>query len=115
MDQRIKSAQKIVPTHVPNDVWVTTIEADPLADVVTCHRLDPAKSQPLEQVPTGITWHPGRDNGGMAGDAIGLSPAYVKGETALLEQMAAKLEMCFGLILKNEVSSDRKAGLPRII
>jgi len=39
---------KIVSTQVPNGVWVTAIEADPLADVVTCHRLDPAKSQPLE-------------------------------------------------------------------
>lgn len=40
---------------------------------------------------------------------------YAKGEKALLEQMAAKLEMCFALILRNEVSTERKPGVPRIM
>ena len=33
----------------------------------------------------------------------------------VLEQMADKLEMCFGLLLLNEAPEDRKPGVPRII
>jgi len=33
----------------------------------------------------------------------------------MLEQMADKLEMCFGLLLLDETPEDRKPGVPRII
>ncbi len=36
-------------------------------------------------------------------------------ERQILEQMAQKLEMCFGLLLLGEVPEDRKPGVPRII
>jgi hypothetical protein len=66
---------KIGVTQVPNAIGVTTIEADSLADVVTNHRCIERSANHWKQVPTGITWHPGREDGRMAGDAIGLSPA----------------------------------------
>jgi hypothetical protein len=40
---------------------------------------------------------------------------YVKGETAAIQEMAAKLEYCFALILRNESPSDRVPGVPRLI
>ena len=36
-------------------------------------------------------------------------------ERQILEQMAQKLEVCFGLLLLGEVPEDRKPGVPRII
>ena len=40
---------------------------------------------------------------------------HAKTDRQILEQMADKLEMCFGLLLLNEVPEDRKPGVPRII
>ena len=40
---------------------------------------------------------------------------YVRGETSLLQEMAAKLEYCFALILRNESPADRVPGVPRIM
>ena len=40
---------------------------------------------------------------------------YFDGHKEQLEEMANALEMCFSLILKNEVPEDRVPGVPRII
>jgi hypothetical protein len=38
---------------------------------------------------------------------------HAKANREVLERMAAKLEMCFGLLLLNETPEDRKPGVPR--
>jgi hypothetical protein len=38
-----------------------------------------------------------------------------KSDRQVLEQMADKLEMCFGLLLLDEIPEDRKPGVPRIV
>jgi hypothetical protein len=38
-----------------------------------------------------------------------------KTDLQIIAQMADKLEMCFGLLLLNEVPEDRRAGVPRIV
>ena len=40
----------------------------------------PAKCQPLETSANGITWHPGREDGGMRVDAIGQRMTFEKGK-----------------------------------
>lgn len=40
---------------------------------------------------------------------------YIKGESTSLGEMADRIEMIFGLILRGESCDDRKPGVPRIV
>jgi hypothetical protein len=40
---------------------------------------------------------------------------YLRDEKAVVEEMATKIERCFGMVLGSEVPEDRIPGLPRII